>query len=275
MRKTLVFLALILIACQTSCEKKVVVPLRPNWDEVKRIISERPDIFRLGIYDTEPDTLFYREITANDPDILYGNIHEANPSQLFDYYIDLQWSDIITGILHYHVNGKPYEKPFTTITLTDAYFEKWGSDSDPYRGWLLKKFSGTLMSAEGSTKQINGVDIKSEGVDTSLVAWQLLNPVSAKNILAFSEGEQVTFTIDVADTSDFFFLHVKEGETYQKSRFTNNGNGTLSAGWTTTTDPNTAQGYKHAIVDVVSRESVTDTLSDYESNAWAIIYKIK
>jgi hypothetical protein len=68
---------------------------------------------------------------------------------------------------------------------------------------------------------------------------------------------------------------MKETGTYQKISFTNNGDGTLSASWTTTTDPDLAKGYKHAIVDAVSKESVTDTLSSYQSTAWGIVYRIK
>ena len=276
MRKRLVLLALILIACQTGCEKKTVVPVRPHWDEVRRIISERPDIFRLGFYDTAPDTPFYREITENDPDILEGWMHESDSLPFFDYYITLQWSDIIKGIFHYRLNGKPYQKPFTTVALTNAYFERWGDDLDPYRGWLLKRFSGTLMNSEGSAVQIYDVDVKSEGVDTTLTQSRLLNSVSTKNTLAFSEGELVTLTISVpsSDTTHFFFLHVKEGTTYQKILFASNGDGTFFASWTTT-GPDPSGLYCHAIVDIVSRESVTDTLAKYDSRAWGIIYKIQ
>jgi hypothetical protein len=67
---------------------------------------------------------------------------------------------------------------------------------------------------------------------------------------------------------------VIEGTTYQEIPFTSNGDGTFSASWTTS-EPDPSGFYYHAIVDMVSRESVTDTLAEYESMAWAIIYKIQ
>ncbi len=86
----------------------------------------------------------------------------------------------------------------------------------------------------------------------------------------------MTLTIDVpsSDTTHFFFLHVKEGGTYHKIPFASNGDGTFSTSWTTT-GPDPSGWYCHAIVDIVSRESVTDTLAAYDSESWAIIYRIE
>ncbi len=187
----------------------------------------------------------------------------------------MSWGDSLKGKLHYNFDGTWYEKPILAIALTNAYFEKWGYDSDPYRGWLLKQFSGTVINSVRDTIRFYTLEIESDGVYELLSEPIVLRLVKKDSTLAFGKGKQVTFTIDVPDTSDFFFLHVKEGESYQKIPFTNNGDETLSASWTTTTDPDLAKGYKHAIVDVVSRESVTDTLAEYNSRAWGIIYKIK
>ena len=281
MRKPLFALLLSMLVFflfQTSCEKRTISPRGTHWDAVKAIISQYPDIFRLGFYDTEPDTFLYREITYSDADIEEGRLFEADSLHRFcDYYITLVWGDSLKGKFHYRFNGEPYEKQFSSIAKTNAYFEKLGGDYLD-RGWSLKQFSGTVISSVPTTRTLEALDIVSDGVDTTTYDEStLLELVKKKNILVFGMGKPVTFTIyvPITDTSDFFFLHVKEGQTYQKIPFTNNGDGTLSASWTTTVDPDPAKRYYHAIVDVVSRESVADTLAEYDSKAWGIIYQIK
>jgi len=268
---------LVFFLFQTGCEKRTVKPRETHWDAVKAIISQYPGIFALGFFDTQPDSLFYREITHSNADIEEGWLVEEDslhPGLLIPY-ITLTWGDSLKGKFHYYFNGKLYEKPINTIALTYAYFEKWGDDFDPHRGWLLKQFSGTVIKSVGTTRLLHTVDIVSDGFDTTLSEPLLLKLVKKDSTLAFGKGKQVTFTIDVplSDTSDFFFLHVKEGGGYQKIPFTSIGDGKFSAWWITTTDP--AKRYHHAIVDVVSRESVTDTTEEYDSKAWGIIYRIE
>jgi|GEM_PF-966686 len=282
MRKPLFALLLSMLVFflfQTSCEKRTVSPRETHWDAVKAIISQYPDIFRLGFYDTEPDTFFYREITYSDADIEEGRLIEEDSLHpgLFIPYITLTWGDSLKGEFHYRFNGKLYEKPISSMALTYAYFERWGDVYDPHRGWLLKKFSGTVINSVGTTRNLSTLRIVSDDqVDTTLNGDILMKKVKKDSTLVFGKGKQVTFILDpITDTSDFFFLHVKEGQTYQKIPFTNNGDGTLSANWTTTADPDPAKRYYHAIVDVVSRESVTDTTAEYDSKAWGIIYQIK
>jgi hypothetical protein len=101
--------------------------------------------------------------------------------------------------------------------------------------------------------------------------------VKKDSTLIFDQGKPVTLILDLpsADTSDFIFLYIKEGNTSEKIPFTNNGDGTMTASWITTTDPDAVNGYKHAIVDVLNRESVTNTTYQYDSKAWGILYRIK
>jgi hypothetical protein len=268
----LCFLMFLLI--QTGCEDRSVTPSETHWDAVKGIISERPQIFRMGYFDTELDTLFYREITNSNADIEAGTLFVADSLHLFDY-IELTWVDSLKGQFIYRFDGQTRTKPISSASITYAFFEKWGEDYDPHRGWLLRRFSGTAINSTGAPKRIHTVEISSEGVYVILSEPLLLKLVKKDSITTFDMGKQVTLTIDVADTSDFFLLHLKETGTYRKIPFTNNGDGTLSASWTTTTDPDLAEGYKHVIVDAVSRESVTDTLSDYRSTAWGIVYKLE
>ncbi|KPL01860.1 MAG: hypothetical protein AMJ73_09650 [candidate division Zixibacteria bacterium SM1_73] len=278
MRNTLILLVLSIIPLslfQMSCEKKTVRSQGTDWDAVKAIISENPEVFDLGFFDTDQDTLFYREITQSNADIEAGTLLVADTLHFFDYII-LTWGDSLKGKFHYRVNGKPYEKPISSIALTKAYFEKHGPSYTLHRGWRLRRFGGTVINSVGTTRGISSLTIISDGIDVDLGESALKKLVHKDSTLVFGKGKEVMFIIKpLTDTYDFFFLHVKEGDAYQKIPFTNNGDETLSATWTTTTDPEKAEGYKHAIVDVVNRESVTDTLAKYDSKAWGIIYRIE
>ncbi len=282
MKKAIFLLMLITLTSfllQINCEDRSVTPRKTHWDAVKEIISQYPDIFRLGFYDTEPDTFFYREITYSDADVEEGRLVEEDslhPGFLIPY-ITLTWGDSLKGEFHYRFNGKSYEKSISSIALTHAYFERWGDNYDPHLGWLLKKFSGTVINSVGTTRNPSILRIVSDDeVDTTLNGDILMKKVKKDSTLVFGKGKQVTFIVEPSsDTSDFFFLHVKEGGSYQKIPFINNGDGTLSASWTTAANPDPAKRYYHAIVDVVSQESVTDTTAEYDSKAWGIVYQIK
>ena len=267
----IIFLSLLIM----GCEKKSVKPGTTDWDAVKEIVSENPEIFALGIYDTAPDTPFYREITENSPDIDEGKLFEADSSHWVDY-ITLVWTDIIQGKFHYYTNGEWHEKKFMSKTWTNAYFERWGETYDLHRGWILEEFSGTLNWAQGPW--MDSLRITSEGVDTTIPAlllWER-NLIKKNNTLVFGPGKQVTFTLFVnpAESTDFSFLFIKEESSYEKIPFTYQG-GNLSASWVTTSNPDIAKFYYSAIIDMVWRESVTIDTTECRFNASGIVYRIK
>jgi hypothetical protein len=273
------FITLMFFLFQTGCEKKTVTPKQTHWDAVKAIISENPDLFRLGFYDNDSDTLFYREILENDPDIEEGILVEedtatSGPDPFFPY-ISLTWGDSLYGKFHYRREGKWYQKSINSIALTKALFERWGDSGDPYLGWILQRFSGTVISSNKTTVHPSILYILSDGVDEIITEPRLTGLVKKDSTLEFGKSQLVTFTIEPIDTTDFCFLYVKENSVYQKIPFVNNGDETLSASWTTTGSPDPDKRYYHAIVDIVSRESVTDTLAGYDCKAWGIIYRIE
>ena len=271
--------ALTLVVFQSGCEDRTVTPKETHWDAVRAIISEYPDVFKVGSYDTESDTLFYREITESNADIEDGKLVEedtanSGPGPFFPYIL-LTWGDSLKGNFHYRYNGNWREKPIYSLALTEGFFERWGDDYDPHLGWILKRFSGTVISSVPTTMHPSILYIVSSGVNDTITEPRLRQLVKRDSTLVFGSEELVTFTVwPSSDTSDFFFLHVKEGQTYRKIPFINNHDETLSASWTTgTADPSVR--YCQAIVDIVSRESVTDTLAEYDSKAWAVIYRIE
>jgi hypothetical protein len=277
-RLLLAFAAVTLLLSQTACEDRTVTPKQTHWDAVKAVISEHPEMFRLGFYDTQQDTLFYREITENDPDIEEGVLVEEDTTQSgpdpFFPNITLTWGDSLKGVFRYRFEGQWYEKTFRSVALTEAYFERWGENYDENLGWILQKVSGTLIKSVGATRRPSILHVVSSGVDEIITEPILMTLVKTSSALSFGKGESVTFTLEPSsDTSDFFFLHVDEDQGVQKIPFVNNGDGTLSAGWTTNSDP--ARRYYGVVVDVVRRESVTDTSTAYDSKAWGIVYRLE
>lgn len=283
MGKNIFMLTLFLIVTflfNSSCEKKSTQGgERTDFDAIKAIIYENPDIFLVDVFDTDKDTsvkpIFFREITSRDFDLDSARRYDADTLHYFDY-IYAAWGDSMRGALHYFIDGKEYTKSIYAHSVMGAYFEQWGDILDPHRGWLLKKISGNVIASVPTHIIPPVVHITSEGVDIWVSESIVLNMVKKDSVLRFAPGKEVTFTVDSKDISDFFlFLHIGEDGNFRKIPFVDNGDETFSASWTTTSDPNISKGYKHAFVDAVSRDAVTNTTAEYDSKAWGIIYRIK
>ncbi|MGB2990949.1 MAG: hypothetical protein WBC98_13430, partial [Candidatus Zixiibacteriota bacterium] len=187
----------------------------------------------------------------------------------------LTWSDSLIGKLHYDSSGHPHEKPIVFKTRTKAYFERWGNINDPNLGWLLRRVSGTVIISIDGSREIDELQIVSEGIDTFIYEPGMVLLVNKDSTIEFGRGKQVTFIVEPADTTDSLFLHVKEGEEYQKIPFVREGEGSFAASWTTIEDPKPGKHYYHAIVDLVSRESFASDTTEYEFKAWGIVYRIE
>ena len=277
------FVLLLTLSCE---EKSTQGGERTDFDAIKAIIYENPDIFLIDVYDTDKDTsvnpVFFREISTRDFDLDSARRYEADPSDPFYYYIYAAWGDSINGVLHYYIDGKEYTKSIYAHSVMHAYFEQWGGVLDPHRGWFLKKISGNVIaSVDTNSRELYTLRITSSGLDTILNEIRVLNPVKKHNALDkdsslhFGMGEKVTFIIEPKYITDILFLNVGEDGNFRKIPFIDNGDGTFSASWTTTSDPKIAEGYKHAFVDAVSRDALTNTTAKYDSRAWGIIYRIK
>jgi len=262
---------LILCLFQAGCEERSTGPVITDWDGVKQIIAQYPSIFNMGLFDVEPDTeSFYREITSSCADIRQGEFHDTDPD-----YITLTWSDSLTGQLHFDSSGQAHEKPIVFKTETKAYFERWGNINDPNLGWLLRRVSGTIMSSMDGSREIDELHIVSEGIDTFIYEPGMTLLVNKDSTIEFGKGKQVTFIVEPGDTTDSLFLHVMETGEYQKIPFVREEGETFSASWTTIDDPGPGRHYYHAIVDVVSQESLAADSTDYDATAWGIVYRVE
>lgn len=287
MGKNLLVLALlmfVLFLVNSSCEEKTTSSReRTDWEAIKAIIYENPDIFLVDVFDTLDNSVFYRKITSRDFDLEEGTIIHPPDSSHPVEYVYATWEDSIKGVFHYFIDEEKYTKLICAHSVMHAYFVRWFLVSDPHRGWVLTRISGNVIrSVNTSSRQLYTLRITSSEVDIVLDEDGILNPVKFEkwrrgedSTLCFGRGEEVTFTVKPKDTTDYLFLHFGDDGNFQKFPFLSNGDGTFSRTCTTTTDSDIAKGYKHAFVEAISHDAVTDTTAKYDSKAWGIIYRIE
>jgi hypothetical protein len=283
MGKNIVMSALLLVATflfNLSCEEKTTKGgERTDFEAIKAIIYENPDIFLVDVFDTDKDTsvnpIFFREINSTDFDLDSARRYDADTLHYFNH-IYAAWGDSMRGILHYFIDEKEHTESIYVHSGMGAYFEQWGDILDPHRGWLLKEISNNVIASVPTHIILPTVHITSQGIDTWVSEGSVSTMLKKDSVVSFAAGKKVTFTVDSEDISDLFlFLHIGEDGNFKKIPFADNGDGTSSASWTTTSDPEIAKGYKHAFVDAISREALTDTTAEYDSKAWGIIYRLK
>jgi hypothetical protein len=283
MGKNIFISALLLVVTflfNLNCEEKTTKGgERTDFDAIKAIIYENPDIFLVDVFGADKDTsvnpIFFRKITSTDFDLDSARRYDADTLHDFDY-IYAAWGDSMRGVLHYFIDGKEHTKSIYAHSGMGAYFEQWGDVLDPHRGWLLKEISNSVIASVPTHLEPPPVHVTSEGVSVWVSEGTISAMVKKDSVVGFASGKKVTFTVDSEDISSFFlFLNIGEDGNFKRIPFADDGDGTSSASWTVTDDPEIAKGYKHAFVDAISRDALTDTTAEYDSKAWGIIYRIK
>ena len=260
-----VFLLFFSLAC-----KKPVTTSYTDVDAIKDYINYHPDIFLADVFDTVRAAPFFRVITSKDYWIKI-NFHEPD-SLHFLKSADVSWEDSIQGVFHTFISGTEYQKSFKAFSRVQAYFEQWGNSGDLFRGWLLMKISNVpIYVTPFPTVGFSNLELDTSGVSSSISLEGLRE---LKNILQLKRSKTITFTIQVPDSTDWYYLHIYDENGWSERSFNNNGNYSFSATWTpTSTDYNT---YRHFYVDCIDLKTVADSsFNKYDSRTWGIIYKVK
>ena len=259
---------LMFLSLTLSCKKPTVTSYS-DVDAIKDYIYTHPSIFSADVFDTsstDPD--FYRQITKRDNWI---KIDFYESDSFFTKYAYVNWDDSILGFFHTFISGQEYTRNIKAFSRVKAYFEQWGNSGDVYRGWLLMKVSNLLTYSTQNYVGFNSVRVTYSG-STQTVAPNSLYDIG--NVLQFPKNSEVSFSIDVSDVSDFYYLHIYEGGSWRKIPFQKVSSNEFKAVWTTSSqDLNT---YKHAYIDCIDSLSVNkpDTTQKYDSETWGIMYQI-
>lgn len=262
----LVFLLFSSLTC-----KKPDTPSYTDIDAIKDYINYHPDIFSADVFDTSSAVSFFREITGKDYWVRI-DFHNAD-SLHFLKSADVSWEDSIQGVFHTFISGKEYKKNFKAFSRVKAYFEQWGNSGDLYRGWLLMKISNIpIYCLPFPTVGFSNLEIDTSGVTFPINLNDI--PYELKNVLQLKRLNLVKFTIQVADSTNLYYLHIYDESGWIRRPFANKGNNTFSATWTPTSqDYNT---YRHFYIDCIKSKTVADSsYSTYDSRTWGIIYKVK
>ena len=118
--------------------------------------------------------------------------------------------------------------------------------------------------AFGVTK-IQSLRIQSSTLDTTIT--DPLQFIMLRRIHSFGPSDEVTLTATTATNTDVVMLM----RTGMRRRFTNNGDNTYTLVWHTSAE----DGIHHFGVNALSKGSVFDDQSPYDSNAWIFPYVIR
>lgn len=162
-------------------------------------------------------------------------------------------------------------KALTEKVRMNAIYLREGSVSDPNRGWKLKKLS--LVKAVSET--LNTVRIDSVRFRTSLQDFTIVDPLNTyyrlDSLVSFTPHEQVTITMYTNTADGFAYLHAFWLFFFLRLPFQNQGNGVYSGTWNAEIVP----GFRFAIFDLVSRNTLLDPSAPYDFKGWLLPYRIK
>ncbi|MAF27256.1 MAG: hypothetical protein QF819_02130 [Gemmatimonadota bacterium] len=176
----------------------------------------------------------------------------------------------VTGLLNLWACGTTpvlYSKDFDDAGTRLLYFERDRTlTGDRHRGWRLLSMSGVEIASEGSTRQILSVRVQAGDLDETITSVGELIPL--EDVMRIAPDTDVTLTVDTGDSTDEVFLHVRRN--HQRSQFISNGDGTFTGMYHTGMMP----GPRHAVVDVLSSDTLNDDTAAYDNIAWGYPYVI-
>ncbi len=160
-------------------------------------------------------------------------------------------------------------KEFTILGVMEAAFEKFGFDYNPRRGWLLTEISDAVFvgNISGPQGAIGPITISSTSNPDYIVDTDI-RPLS--DVLRFVPGESLTVSITAADSGDFIGLRYRAGGSFRSIPILPNAEDEYIAGFRL---PD-IEGYDHFLIDAISCDAVTDTIS-FRYRAIGVLYRTR
>uniref|UniRef100_A0A7C4G9Q2 DUF2961 domain-containing protein n=1 Tax=candidate division WOR-3 bacterium TaxID=2052148 RepID=A0A7C4G9Q2_UNCW3 len=153
----------------------------------------------------------------------------------------------------------------------NAIFVREGKQSDNDRGWRFRR----LTLAFGQSDPTGSVLIDSVRIQSSLRSILIVDPLGTyfrlDSLISFTPGEQLTITLYTNATNGFAFLHAFWGWLFIRIPFESMGNGVFQGTWNAQLIP----GFRFAIFDVLSRNTLLSKDAPYDFAGWLLPYAIK
>jgi hypothetical protein len=164
-----------------------------------------------------------------------------------------------------------WTKPLQEGVQLNAVFRRDGQVSDTDRGWKLKKISLVY----GQSETVNTVRVDSLRIHSTLRDTLIVNPLQTyfalDSLITFTPGEKLDLTLYTNVTDGYAWLHAFWGWLFTRLPFQSQGNGVFTGTWNAQVIP----GFRFAIFDLMTRNTLMDPLAPYDYNGWLLPYKIQ
>jgi hypothetical protein len=175
-----------------------------------------------------------------------------------------------TGLLHLWEQTDEgvmrWAKDFDDHGTRRLVFQKVRPTLRPHRGWKLVALSGVAIESAGTTRAIRSVRVQARGVDQTITNVTDLVRVGA--LLNLPNESEVVVTVATGDATDSVFLHLRHDR--RRMELENHGDGTFSGHYMT----GPGRGPRHAVVDVLSQDTLYDDTAPYDNVAWGFTYLV-
>lgn len=153
----------------------------------------------------------------------------------------------------------------------NAIFIREGKQSDTDRGWRFKRLSLAFGQADpAGTVLIDSVRIQSS-LRNILIKDPLNSYYQLDSLISFTPAELLTITLYTNADNGFAFLHAFWGWLFIRVPFESMGNGVFQGTWNAQLIP----GFRFAIFDVLSRNTLLNKEAAYDFAGWLLPYAIK
>ena len=252
-----------------SCDKSTKSKGPQNDPEaIEALINYYSSIFKVDIFNTSEDTVFYREIKKQEYYISI-DIDDAPKDTIYTKIANVEFIDSIEGVFHLTLNSDEYQKDFKAVSKVKGYFEKWGDDFDDYRGWFLKGVAGNNIYSIPTISSSMFLNVESPSGEFVLSPTSIVALTYIRDVRTLGAGDSLNFKISQPDTSRLFYLHFWKDGNYQKVPFTRDGD-TLR-----TACKISGSGYQHIFIDILDYNTVHDSTAGYKSYALGALFKVE
>lgn len=159
-----------------------------------------------------------------------------------------------------------WTKDFDDHGIRRLVFQKVRETTRAHRGWKLVGMSGVEIQSTGTTRAIRSVRVQAGDVDETIT--NVSDLVRIGNLLHLPNESEVTVTVATGDPTDAVYLHLRHDR--RRLELESNDDGTFTGRYRT----GDGRGPRHAVIDVLSHDTLYDDTAAYDNIAWGFTYLV-